>query len=74
MPTFLSRARDITLGHANLYFGAIAAFNRMVATLFGGWLGDRHLRRTRAAYYLVSGVGMALALPVMAVAIYRTDA
>jgi MFS family permease len=72
MPTFLSRARDITLGHANLYFGAITAFNGIVATLFGGWLGDRLLRRTRTAYYLVSGVGMALALPVMAVAIYRT--
>ncbi len=72
MPTFLSRVRGISLGRSNLYFGGITAFNGVVATLFGGWLGDRLLRRTSAAYYLVSGVGMALALPVMAVAIYRT--
>ena len=31
-----------------------------VATLLGGWLGDRLLRRTPAAYQLVSAVGMAL--------------
>jgi MFS family permease len=72
MPTFLSRVRGIPLARANLYFGAITAFNGIVATLFGGWLGDRLLRRTSAAYYLVSGIGMALALPVMALAIYRT--
>jgi len=72
MPTFLSRARGIALGRANLYFGGITAFNGVVATLIGGWLGDRLLRRTSAAYYLVSGMGMALALPVMAVAIYKT--
>jgi predicted MFS family arabinose efflux permease len=70
MPTFLSRVRGISLGRSNLYFGGITAFNGVVATLFGGWLGDRLLRRTSAAYYLVSGAGMALALPVMAVAIY----
>jgi hypothetical protein len=46
--------------------------NGIIATLFGGWLGDRLLRRTPAAYDLVSGMGMALALPVMAVAIYGT--
>lgn len=70
MPTFLSRARGVALGRANLFFGAITAFNGIVATLFGGWLGDRLLRRTPAAYYLVSAGGMALALPAMAAAIY----
>jgi MFS family permease len=38
--------------------------------VFGGWLGDRMLRKTDAAYYLVSGAGMALGIPVMAVALY----
>jgi len=72
MPTFLSRSRGMALGQATLYFGAITAFNGIVATLFGGWLGDRLLRRTPAAYYLISAAGMALALPLMSVAIYRT--
>ncbi len=41
-----------------------------VATLLGGWLGDRLLRRTPAAYQLVSAVGMALSIPAIVVAIY----
>ena len=41
-----------------------------VATLFGGWLGDRLLRRTPAAYQLISAVGMALSIPAIVLAIY----
>jgi sugar phosphate permease len=42
-----------------------------VATLLGGWLGDRLLRRTPAAYQLVSAIGMALSIPAIVVAIYN---
>jgi len=72
MPTFLSRMRGIPLDRANLIFGATVAFNGVVATMAGGWLGDRLLRRTYTAYYLVSAVGMAAALPLMLGAIYLT--
>ena len=72
MPTFLSRMRGIPLDRANLIFGATVAFNGVVATMTGGWLGDRLLRRTYTAYYLVSAVGMAIALPLMLGAIYLT--
>lgn len=70
MPTFLSRVRAIPLDRANLLFGASTAITGIVGTLFGGWLGDRMLRRTHTAYYLVSAAGMAVALPAMALAIY----
>ena len=70
IPTFLSRVRGVPLQSANLFFGASTAFNGIVATLFGGWLGDRLLRRTDSAYYFISGLGMILALPAMCVAIY----
>ena len=72
MPTFLSRMRGMPLDRANLLFGATVAFNGVVATMAGGWLGDRLLRRTYTAYYLVSAVGMAVALPLMVGAIYLT--
>ena len=72
MPTFLSRMRGIPLARANLIFGATVAFNGIVATMTGGWLGDRLLRRTHKAYYLVSAGGMAIALPLMLGAIYLT--
>jgi predicted MFS family arabinose efflux permease len=72
MPTFLSRVRGYPLARANLMFGGITAFNGTIATLAGGWLGDRLLRRTSAAYYLISAAGMGLAIPAMLVALYST--
>jgi len=70
IPTFLSRVRGVPLQRANLFFGASTAFNGIVATLLGGWIGDRLLRRRDSAYYLVSGLSMVLALPAIWIAIY----
>ncbi len=71
MPTFLSRMRGYTLLQANNIFGLIIAIDGTVASLAGGWLGDRLLRRTRSAYYLVSAASMGLGIPVMMVALFN---
>jgi predicted MFS family arabinose efflux permease len=71
MPTFLSRMRGYSLVDANNLFGVIIAADGTIAALLGGWLGDRLLRRTRGAYYLVSAASMALGIPVMAVALFN---
>ena len=70
LPKFLSQYRGIPLDRANLLLGASIGANGIVATLFGGWLGDRLLRKQDSAYYLVSGAGMALGIPAMIVALY----
>ncbi len=70
MPTFLSRMRGYTLLDANYLFGIIIAIDGTIASLAGGWLGDRLLPRTRGAYYLVSAASMGLGIPVMAVALF----
>ncbi len=70
MPTFLVRMRHLPLDRANTIFGGMTVVSGTVATLLGGWLGDRLLRRTHAAYQLVSAVGMALSIPAIVVAIY----
>ena len=72
MPTFLNRVRGVGLDHANLMFGASTAITGTVGTLLGGWLGDRLLRRTHGAYYLVSAITLALGIPAMLAAIYLT--
>jgi MFS transporter, Spinster family, sphingosine-1-phosphate transporter len=72
MPTFLARVRGYPLQQANQIFGASTAFNGVVATLLGGWLGDRLLRRTPSGHYLISAVSLALALPAMIVALYSS--
>jgi len=71
MPTFLSRMRGYSLLQANNTFGLIIAIDGTVASLAGGWLGDRLLRRTRSAYYLVSAASMGLGIPVMMVALFN---
>jgi MFS transporter, Spinster family, sphingosine-1-phosphate transporter len=70
MPTFLSRMRGYTLLQANNLFGLIIAIDGTIASLAGGWLGDRLLPRTRSAYYLVSAASMGLGIPVMAIALF----
>jgi predicted MFS family arabinose efflux permease len=70
MPTFLSRMRGYTLAQANILFGLIIAADGTVAALAGGWLGDKLLRRTKGAYYLVSAASMGLGIPIMVVALF----
>ena len=71
MPTFLSRMRGYTLLQANNLFGVILAIDGTIASLAGGWLGDRLLRQTRSAYYLVSADSMGLGIPVMMIALFN---
>jgi sugar phosphate permease len=70
MPQFLYSERHYTLEHANFLFGLIIVVDGILASLIGGWLGDLLLPRMKGAYYLVSGVGMALGIPVMIVALF----
>jgi MFS family permease len=71
MPTFLSRVRGMALNDANIVFGEALIVAGFLATMLGGWLGDRWLRKTRSAYYLVSAIGMTIALPFMVLALYH---
>lgn len=72
VPTFLIRLRGMELKSANIDFGLITLFNGIVATLLGGWIGDRLLKRYFGAYYTFSGVAMLIAVPFMVAAIYTT--
>jgi len=72
MPTFLSRVRGYSLDSANKIFGAIIAFDGIIASLAGGWLGDRLLKRTKSAYYLVSAVSLAMGVPAMMMALFTS--
>ena len=70
MPMFLIRLRGLAPLHANLFFAVITAVNGVVATLAGGWLADRMLQRRADAYYVVSGVALAVSFPLAIAAIY----
>jgi multidrug resistance protein len=71
MPTFLSRARGYSLESANLIFGKIVVVDGILASLAGGWLGDKLLPRMKGSYYFVSAVSMGLGVPVMFFALFN---
>jgi MFS family permease len=72
IPTFLVRLRHVPVDKAGLIFGGMAGINGIVATLLGGWLGDRLLKRYFGAYYTFSGIAMFLAVPLMVATVYVT--
>ncbi len=51
------------LGHINFTFGAITASAGLLATILGGWTGDRVRRRYPSAYFLVSALTIFFAFP-----------
>ncbi len=59
-----NEAREVKLGLVNTVFGAIVVISGLTATLLGGIIGDRLRDRLPGAYFLVSGVGMLLGLPM----------
>jgi MFS transporter, Spinster family, sphingosine-1-phosphate transporter len=72
IPTFLHRVRGMSVKEAAITFGLIAAINGVVATILGGWIGDRMLKRHDGAYYRFSGIAMFVAVPLMIAAVYAT--
>jgi MFS family permease len=64
---FKDRAADFcgapSLGQINMIFGGITVVAGLLATLCGGWVGDRLRQRFPSSYFLVSGLAMLLAFP-----------
>ena len=63
-PTYIYEYRgQPNLAHINMIFGAITVVAGILATLLGGWAGDKLRDRFAGSYFLVSGIGMVLAFP-----------
>lgn len=69
-PTYIYEERGIPLDKANLIFGGILVVTGLLATMLGGWLGDRLRKRFAGAYFLVSGIGMLLGFPATIAMLY----
>lgn len=53
-------------------FGGITVVAGLVATLLGGWLGDKLRARIPGSYFLVSGCAMLAGFPFMLLTVYAT--
>jgi sugar phosphate permease len=63
-PAYIYEFRhEPNLGRINLNFGAIVVVAGFMATLLGGWLGDKLRARLPGSYFIVSGFGMLTGFP-----------
>jgi MFS family permease len=63
-PTYIFEHRgQPDLARINMTFGAITVVAGILATLLGGWAGDKLRDRFAGSYFLVSGIGMVVAFP-----------
>ena len=69
MPTFFNRFWGLDVAQGGLLFGGLTVGAGLTGSLLGGWLGDRLLRTTPKAYFLVSGAGLLAALPLGVLAV-----
>lgn len=65
-PTFLIRVHGYDEGAAGTVFGGITVVAGLVATLLGGFLGDRAYAKGAGGYLKVSGWGLVFAGPALA--------
>ena len=66
LPTFFRRFAGYSVAGAGLTAGEITAIDGILATIAGGWLAQRWLRRNHRALYLVSAWSAILAIPFAA--------
>lgn len=67
---FVEQRHAGTLGSVNTIFGAIVVVAGLLATLAGGWAGDKLRGRYPGSYFLVSGVGILVACPFVIAMVY----
>lgn len=64
VPSYIYSYRNHSdLANVNFVFGAITAVAGLLATMLGGFVGDKLTRRWPGAYFITSGAGMLLAFP-----------
>ena len=63
LPTFFHRFAGYSVGGAGLTVGEITAVDGLLATVVGGWIAQKWLKRNHRALYLVSAWSAVLAIP-----------
>jgi MFS family permease len=72
MPAYLEERQATPLFGLEplMIFGAITALTGLLATLAGGWVGDRLRKRFPGSYFLVSGTAMLIGFPMLVAMVY----
>ena len=73
MPTYIYEFRldkAVDIGKVNTIFGGVTVVAGIIATLLGGWVGDRLRTRFPGSYFLVSGFGLLAGFPMLLGVLY----
>lgn len=71
MPAYIHETRGVAdLAQVNMIFGAILVVSGLSGTLIGGWAGDKLKPRFSGSYFLVSGIAMIVAFPLLLSVLY----
>lgn len=64
MPSFFHRQWGLSVGQAGTLFGGITVLSGILGSLTGGWISDWGLRLSSKSYFLVSGFGLLIGMPL----------
>lgn len=70
MPRYMVEAGAGEAGKVGFWFGVISASAGLLATLAGGWLGDRLKQKLPGSYFLVSAFGLGIGFPLFFAVLY----
>jgi len=65
MPRYLEEVAHLKPDQSTPIFGAILVVAGLLATLAGGWAGDRLRSKVRGSYFLVSAAGLIAGFPLL---------
>lgn len=64
MPSFFHRTWGLSVGQAGTLFGGITVVSGIIGSLAGGWLADWGLKFNSRSYFIVSGTGLLVGMPL----------
>ncbi len=64
MPSFFHRQWHLSVGEAGMIFGALTVFSGVIGSYLGGFLSERFIRLNPQAYFLISGLGLLIGMPL----------
>ncbi|UZW56420.1 MFS transporter [Sphingobium sp. JS3065] len=70
MPSFFARTYGLGIGSVSLYYGTVLLIGGVLGILAGGWIGDRLAKAHTGSFALVPAIGLALAIPTIAAALF----
>jgi MFS family permease len=71
MPTYIDQLKSAgSLARINLIFGIIVVVSGLLATLSGGWAGDKLRAKFPGSYFLVCGGSMLIGFPLFLIMLY----